>query len=183
MKLRETKSPGVHVIEPVPAADDRGFFARIWDVDALRKAGLDTELNISAITYNKHRGTLRGMHFQLAPFAETKFVRVTRGAIWDVALDLRPDSPTYLQHHGELLSAENHRQLYIPKGCAHGYLTLEDHTELSYFLSAPYSPQHASGVRYNDPAFAIDWPGQVRVIAPRDAAYADYAPASAEAVR
>jgi dTDP-4-dehydrorhamnose 3,5-epimerase len=176
MKIQETKIPGVHVIDIAPASDDRGFFARLFDVDALAKAGLDAQVHLSAITYNAHRGTLRGMHYQLPPFAETKFVRVTRGAIWDVALDLRKESPTYLKYHGELLSAENHRQLYIPKGCAHGYITLEDHTELAYLLSAPYSPEQARGVRYNDPAFAIQWPGEVKIIAPRDAGYADYVP-------
>lgn len=176
MKIAPTKLPGVHVIDIVAHADERGFFARTYDVDALVKHGLDPQIHLSAVTHNKRKGTLRGMHFQAPPFAETKYVRVTRGAIYDVAVDLRRDSPTYLQWHGEVLSAENHRQLYISKGCAHGYLTLEDDTELTYFLSAPYSPEHARGVRYNDPAFAIEWPGAVEVIAPRDANYADYLP-------
>jgi len=175
MKISPTKLPGVHVIDLAPAADDRGFFARAWDRQALIAAGLDTDLSLSALTYNKHKGTLRGMHYQTAPAAETKFVRVTRGSIFDVALDLRADSPTYLQWHGEILSADNRRQLYIPKGCAHGYLTLEDDTELTYMISADYAPQNARGVRYNDPQFGIQWPGEIKVIAPRDAQYPDYA--------
>lgn len=175
MKINLTKIPGVHVIDLAPAKDDRGFFARAWDRAALQAAGLDTDLSLSALTHNIKKGTLRGMHYQAAPAAETKFVRVTRGSIFDVALDLRPASSTYLQWHGEVLSAENHRQLYIPKGCAHGYLTLEDDTELTYMISAELSPAHARGVRYNDPVFKIDWPGEITVIAPRDAHYADYA--------
>lgn len=176
MKIGQTSIPGVFTIDIVAHNDERGFFARTWDVDDLRANGLDTDLSIAAVTFNHHRGTLRGMHFQLPPFAETKLVRVTRGAIFDVALDLRKDSPTYLKWHGETLSAENRRQLYIPKGCAHGYITLEDQTELTYFLSAAYSPGHARGVRYNDPAFGIAWPGEVKVIAARDAQYPDYSP-------
>jgi dTDP-4-dehydrorhamnose 3,5-epimerase len=171
MKILPTSIAGVHVIDLTPAADDRGFFARTWDRTALEAVGLETSLQICAITQNRRRGTLRGMHFQRAPFAEAKFVRVTRGAIFDVALDLRPESATYRQWHGEVLSAENHRQLYIPHGCAHGYLTLSDDSELTYMLSAAYSPEHADGVRYDDPAFAIAWPEEIQVIAPRDAGY------------
>ncbi len=176
MQITETKLQGLKVIDITPHADDRGFFARVWDRDALVSVGMDTDLQLSALTQNVHAGTLRGMHYQTPPFAETKFVRVTRGSIFDVAVDLRKDSPTYLQWHGEVLSARNHRQLYIPKGFAHGYLTLEADTELTYFLSAAYSPEHARGVRYNDPAFAINWPGEIKVIAPRDAQYGDYHP-------
>lgn len=175
MRMMETRIHGVYVIDVEPRSDERGFFARCWDVDQLRAAGLDTDLHLSAITFNPHKGTLRGMHFQEAPFAETKFVRVTRGAIFDVAVDLRKDSPTYLQWYGEVLSADNRQQLYIPKGCAHGYLTLEPDSELTYFLSAPFSPDHARGVRYNDPRFDIDWPGEVKMISQRDANYPDYA--------
>jgi dTDP-4-dehydrorhamnose 3,5-epimerase len=174
MRLSETRVNGVFVIDIEQKRDDRGFFARCWDLDELRAAGLDTALHLSAITFNPHGGTLRGMHYQAEPFAETKFVRVTRGAIFDVAIDLRKGSPTYLNWHGEVLSGENRKQLYIPKGCAHGYITLEPDSELTYFLSAPFSAAHARGVRYNDPRFAIDWPGEVRVISERDANYPDY---------
>ncbi|HEX8340602.1 MAG TPA: dTDP-4-dehydrorhamnose 3,5-epimerase family protein [Tepidisphaeraceae bacterium] len=171
MRIIPTAIPGVHVIEATPVADDRGYFARTWDRDALEEAGLDTALHLCAVTQNRRRGTLRGMHFQRPPHAETKFVRVTRGAIFDVALDLRPESPTFRQWHGETLTAENHRQLYVPAGCAHGYLTLSDDAELTYMLSAAYAPAHAGGVRYDDPAFAIEWPGPINVVAPRDAQY------------
>jgi dTDP-4-dehydrorhamnose 3,5-epimerase len=176
MKIVSTPIDGLFVIEPVLHRDDRGFFARCWDRDALMDAGLDTDLHISAITFNHHAGTLRGMHYQKEPFAETKIVRVTRGAIFDVAIDLRKSSATYQKWFGVELSARNYRQFYIPKGFAHGYLTLEPDTELAYFLSAPYAPDHAAGVRWDDPAFAIDWPGKVNVIAPRDAGYADHQP-------
>ncbi len=174
MQISPTNVAGCFVITPVKHADDRGHFARLWDKDVAVLHGLDTDIGIIATTVNHAKGTLRGMHFQSSPFAETKLVRVVRGSIFDVALDLRKDSPTYLKWHGELLSASRAGQLYIPKGCAHGYLTLEDDTELNYLLSSPHAPSHASGVRYNDAAFAIDWPGEVRVIAPRDAGYADY---------
>ena len=152
-------------------ADERGFFARTWDREAFERAGLDTALHLCAVTQNRVRGTLRGMHYQQTSHAETKLVRVTRGAIYDVAVDLRTESPTYRRWHGELLSAGNYRQLYIPVGCAHGYLTLTDDSELSYMLSAAYAPHHAGGVRYDDPAFGIEWPEPIRLIAPRDANY------------
>jgi dTDP-4-dehydrorhamnose 3,5-epimerase len=176
MKQIPTNVAGCFVLELEMHSDERGFFARAWDVDELIKKNLDPDISIQALTFNKSRGTLRGMHFQREPYAETKFVRVTRGAIFDVALDLRKDSPTYLKWHGEVLSAENRKQLYIPKGCAHGYLTLEDNTELSYTLSAPYAPTHAAGVRYNDALFGIAWPEPVRVINDRDANYLDHTP-------
>ena len=174
MRIMETRIQGVYVIDIEPRSDERGFFARCWDIDQLRDAGLDTDLHLSAITFNPTKGTLRGMHFQAPPFAETKFVRVTRGAIFDVAIDLRKDSSTYMQWYGQVLSAENRRQLYIPKGCAHGYLTLEADSELTYFLSAPFSADHARGVRYNDARFGIEWPGEVKLISQRDANYPDY---------
>jgi dTDP-4-dehydrorhamnose 3,5-epimerase len=129
-------------------------------------------VSLVATTYNAHALTLRGMHFQREPFAETKLVRVTRGRIFDVAIDLRPGSPTSRHWHGVELSADNGQQFYIPKGFAHGYLTLEDHCELSYVLSAPYSAEHATGYRFDDPAFAIRWPAVPKVIHPRDAGYA-----------
>jgi dTDP-4-dehydrorhamnose 3,5-epimerase len=176
MKKLDTKVAGCFVLELEEIRDARGFFARAWDVNELIQKGLDTDVSIQAITFSEKRGTLRGMHFQTEPYAETKFVRVTRGAIFDVALDLRKDSPTFLKWHGEILSADNRKQLYIPKGCAHGYLTLEDRTELTYNLSAPYAPNHAGGVRYNDPIFGIRWPEAVAVINDRDANYADYTP-------
>lgn len=174
MHLTRTSIEGVYVVATEPATDERGFFARCWDYDRVVEQGLDPRISLIAMTHNPQAGTLRGMHYQIPPFAETKWVRVTRGAIFDVALDLRKDSPTYLRWHGEVLSAENHRQLYIPKGCAHGYLTLEPNSELMYLLSSPYSAEHARGVRYNDPRFGIRWPADVRCISARDAGYPDY---------
>jgi dTDP-4-dehydrorhamnose 3,5-epimerase len=169
--MTPTILPGCFVMTPTRHEDERGYFSRLYDRDFALANHLDPEVSIVATTFNKAKGTLRGMHFQIAPFAETKVVRVTRGAIFDVALDLRKESPTYLKWYGETLSADNAKQLYIPKGCAHGYLTLEDQTELNYLLSSPYSPSHAQGVRFDDPKFAIDWPGEVRMIHPRDAGY------------
>lgn len=174
MHLIQTSIEGVYVVELDPVADERGFFARCWDHDRIVEYGLDPQLSLMAVTFNPQAGTLRGMHYQLAPFAETKWVRVTRGAVFDVALDLRKNSSTYLKWHGEILSAENRRQLYIPKGCAHGYMTLEPNSELTYLLSSPYSADHARGVRYNDPRFDIRWPGEVQCISSRDASYPDY---------
>lgn len=174
MNLTRTSVEGVYVVDIEPITDDRGFFARCWDYDRATGQGLDSQIMLVAVTYNPRSGTLRGMHYQLPPFAETKWVRVTRGAIFDVAVDLRKDSPTYLQWHGEILSAANHKQLYIPKGCAHGYITLEPDSELTYLISAPYSPEHARGIRYDDPRFNIRWPVEVRCISERDASYPDY---------
>jgi dTDP-4-dehydrorhamnose 3,5-epimerase len=176
MLLNNTPIADVYVIEAHPHADERGMFARVFDKDVLLQNGLDADVHLSAVTFNHHAGTLRGMHYQKAPYAETKFVRVTRGSVFDVAVDLRKESPSYLKWHGEVLSAENRKQLYIPKGCAHGYMTLEDNTELTYLLSAPYSPTHSGGVRYDDKAFGIVWPSDVKVIHPRDAGYADFIP-------
>ena len=122
-------------------------------------------------SFNHARGTLRGMHWQDVPHQEAKLVRCTRGAVWDVCLDLRPGSPTFRRWHGEPLSAENGAALFVPEGCAHGFLTLEDTTEVFYTISAPYVPEAGRGVRYDDPAFGIAWPAEVRVVHPRDAGY------------
>ena len=176
MRFLETAVQGAFVVDPQRFEDERGFFARTWSVDDLAAAGLDSELNQASISFNSREGTLRGMHFQTAPHEETKLVRCTMGEMYDVVLDLRPDSPSYLQWHGEVLSAENRRGLYIPKGCAHGFLTLQEATEVFYMISSPYVPSAGSGVRWNDPAFGIDWPGEVTVINDRDATYGDYQP-------
>lgn len=174
MTFRPTRVDGCFVVEPQLHADARGFFARTFDRAAFLATGLDAELHLLAVTHNARRGTLRGMHFQRGAAAETKLVRVTRGAIYDVALDLRPASPTYLRWHAAELTAENRLQLYVPKGCAHGYLTLTDDAELAYGLSAPHAPEHAGGVRWDDPAFGIAWPAAPTVIAERDARYPDH---------
>jgi dTDP-4-dehydrorhamnose 3,5-epimerase len=174
MKFVGTPLPGVWVIEPERVADERGFFARTWDPVAFEAHGLDPAIAACSISYNRRRGTLRGMHFQHPPHAEAKLVRCTRGAIYDVALDLRPGSPTFKGWHAEELTAENRRMLYLPAGCAHGFLTLEDDSEVHYQISAPYAAEAAAGVRWDDPAFGIRWPFAPLVLAARDAGYADF---------
>ena len=171
MNLDPTKIPGCVVVRPERHVDDRGHFARTWDGAVLAAAGLNGAVAQCSVSYNHERGTLRGMHYQAAPHEEAKLVRCTRGAVFDVCLDLRPRSPTFRQWHGETLTADDGAALYVPEGCAHGFLTLEDATEVFYTISAPYAPEAGRGVRYDDPAFGIDWPGRVRVIHPRDAAY------------
>lgn len=176
MRFRETVVEGAWLVDPQRFEDDRGFFARTWGLEDLRAAGLDTGMSQASVSFNRRKGTLRGMHFQRSPHAETKLVRCTMGAVFDVVLDLRTDSPTYLTWHGEVLSAENRVALYIPKGCAHGFITLEDATEVLYMISDPYVPSAAAGVRWDDPAFSIAWPEAVTVINERDATYPDYRP-------
>jgi dTDP-4-dehydrorhamnose 3,5-epimerase len=172
--IRDTAIPGVKVIEPKRHGDERGFFARTWLREVFAAAGLEVDLEQSAISHNPRAGTLRGMHYQVEPHSETRLVRCTRGSLYDVALDLRQDSPTFLGWHAEELSVENRLGLYIPRGCAHGFLTLEDDTEVFYQITAAYAPEKAAGVRWNDPAFAIEWPAAVEVIAERDACYPDF---------
>ena len=176
MRFTETKVAGAFLIEPEPVADERGFFARAWDRAELEARGLDASLAQCSISFSHRRGTLRGLHYQAAPHQEVKLIRCTQGAIWDVALDLRPDSPTYGAWFGTELSAANRAMLYIPRGCAHGQLTLTDSTEVFYQISAPYAPEAARGVRFDDPAFGIEWPIEVEVINDRDRNYPDFRP-------
>jgi dTDP-4-dehydrorhamnose 3,5-epimerase len=171
-----TALSGALVIEPEPASDSRGLFARTWCRRELAAQGLDTELAQCSTSFNKRKGTLRGMHYQAAPFAETKIVRCTRGAIHDVIIDLRPDSPTYTRHVAVVLTAEDRKALYVPKGFAHGFQTLEDDTEVFYQISEFYSPEHSRGVRWDDPAFAIVWPADERTMSERDRRYPDFRP-------
>ena len=175
MRFRESPLAGLFVIDVEPAEDDRGFFARTYCAAAFVERGLDPAVAQSSIAYSARKGTLRGMHYQRAPHAETKLIRCTRGAVHDVAIDLRPDSPTFRRWFAAELTAANRRMLYIPEGFAHGYLTLEDETEISYQMSTPYHPEAAEGVRWDDPAFAITWPIEVAVIAERDRDYPDFA--------
>jgi len=156
--FRSTKLAGVFVIELQQHRDERGFFARSWCSDEFIAHGLNPRLVQCNISFNKAKGTLRGMHYQGKPFAEAKLVRCTRGSLFDVAIDLRPDSPTYGNAFSEVLSGDNRFAMYIPEGCAHGFQTLEDDTEVFYQMSEFYSPQHQTGVRYDDPAFGIHWP-------------------------
>jgi dTDP-4-dehydrorhamnose 3,5-epimerase len=176
MRFTETKVAGAFLIEPEPIADERGFFARTWCREEFADHGLTAELAQANISFNHHRGTLRGLHYQAAPHAEAKLVRATRGAIWDLALDLRRDSPTYLAWFGAELSDANRHMLYVPEGCAHGFLTLTDGAEVAYQMSAPFAAQAARGVRFDDPAFGITWPGEVVVINERDRTYPDFSP-------
>jgi len=168
---------GVVVIDAEPIGDERGFFAPYWSAGEFEARGLSTRLDRVAVSFNAQKGTLRGMHYQAAPFAETKLVRCVRGAVYDVAVDLRRDSPTFRRWVGVELSAANRRAFYIPAGCAHGFQTLTDDAEVLYMIDTPYSPEHGRGVRWNDPAFGIDWPAESRrVMNERDAGYPDFAP-------
>jgi dTDP-4-dehydrorhamnose 3,5-epimerase len=175
MTFLETRLSGVFEIRPELIQDERGFFARSWCRQEFSSRGLNSRLVQCNISGSLRKGTLRGMHYQVAPFAETKLVRCTRGSIFDVALDLRPDSPTYKQWTAAVLNVENHRMMCIPEGCAHGFLTLENDCEVFYQMSEFYHPETARGVRWNDSAFGIQWPGTVEVISARDASYPDFA--------
>lgn len=166
---------GAWVVRVERHDDERGFFARTWCRQEFIEQGLNAQLVQCSIAYNRRRGTLRGMHFQKSPHAEAKLVRCTRGAVYDVIIDLRPGSDTYLDHFALELTASSRDALYIPEGCAHGYLTLTSDTELFYQMAEFYAPECAAGVRWNDPAFGIEWPGPVRVISRRDATYQDFA--------
>ncbi len=176
MRFTETKVAGAFLIEPELLTDERGFFARTWDREELEARGLNPRLAQCSISFSHRRGTLRGLHYQVAPHEEAKLIRCTQGAIWDVALDLRPGSPTYGAWFGAELSAANRAMLYIPEGCAHGQLTLTDDAEVFYQISAPYAPAAARGVRFDDPAFGIEWPVEVEVINDRDRTYPDVRP-------
>jgi dTDP-4-dehydrorhamnose 3,5-epimerase len=174
MIFTSTSIGGVWIIEAERLEDDRGFFARTWDAEEFADRGLNPKLVQCSISYNWTRGTLRGMHYQVAPHEEAKLVRCTAGAIFDVALDLRPDSPTFGESFGTELSAENRCALYVPEGCAHGFLTLDDGSEVHYQISQSYAPEAARGVRWDDPAFAISWPDEVVVINERDRSYPNF---------
>ena len=174
MIFSETRLAGVFTIDVEPNEDERGLFARVWDGDELAARGLDAHVSQSSIAYNHVAGTLRGLHFQLPPFAETKLVRCTRGAIWDVVVDLRRGSPTFLEWVAVELTAENRRTLYVPEEFAHGYQTLADASEVWYQMSVPYTPEAARGLRWDDPKLGIDWPGaERRLISERDLAWPD----------
>jgi dTDP-4-dehydrorhamnose 3,5-epimerase len=173
MTFRETAIEGVWVVEPELYEDERGFFARTWDTEEFDRRGLTGRLVQCSISFNRRRGTLRGMHYQAAPHEEAKLVRCTSGSIFDVAVDLRAESPTYCRWFGTELSAENRLALYVPEGCAHGFLTLTDGAEVAYQISEFHSPDAARGLRWNDPAIEIEWPGEVVVVNERDRSYPD----------
>jgi dTDP-4-dehydrorhamnose 3,5-epimerase len=172
--FRETKLPGAFVIDLQKHEDERGFFARSWCRKEFEAHGLDPRTVQCNVSFNKLKGTLRGMHYQVAPYAEAKLVRCTRGAIYDVIIDLRRESATYKQHVSEVLSSNNYKALFVPEGFAHGFQTLEDNSEVFYQMSEFYSAEHQRGLRYNDPAFGINWPTDVMVISDRDRNYEDF---------
>lgn len=174
MKFHESKISGTFEIEPELKIDDRGYFARTWCKQQFERHGLSSNLVQCSISFNVREGTLRGLHYQAAPHAETKLVRCTKGSIYDVVVDLRPESPTFKNWVGVVLTGVNHRMLYIPQGCAHGFLTLEPESEVFYQMSEFYNPEAARGVRWNDPAFQVAWPKKVEVIAERDRIYPDF---------
>jgi dTDP-4-dehydrorhamnose 3,5-epimerase len=176
MIFQPTRLPGVFEISIEPHTDERGFFARSWCVREFEERGLKTVTVQCNISFNQKKGTLRGMHYQAEPHPETKIVRCTRGAIYDVVVDLRPGSPAYKQWFGVTLTAENRRMLYIPDGCGHGLITLEDRTEICYQMSEFYQPELSRGVRWDDPAFGIEWPIPPAVISERDRTYPDFEP-------
>jgi dTDP-4-dehydrorhamnose 3,5-epimerase len=176
MIFSPTALPGAYVVELEPHRDARGFFARTWCRREFAEHGLDAHLAQCSMSYNARRGTLRGMHWQTPPNEEAKLVRCTAGAIHDVILDLRPESPTYLKHVAVELSREDHRALYVPRGCAHGFQTLTDDSEVFYQISEFFAPEHARGIRWNDPAFGIEWPIPDPIILDRDNSYPDFVP-------
>jgi dTDP-4-dehydrorhamnose 3,5-epimerase len=168
MTFTETALSGAFVLDPELRRDPRGFFARVFSQEEMTTQGLDPTLVQGSVSFNHAKGTLRGMHFQFPPKSETKLVRCTRGAILDVIVDLRPESPTFLQHVAVELSADNHRSLFVPRRFAHGYQTLDDNTEVAYWISAAYAPTHEGGIAFNDPALAIRWPLEPTVMSDRD---------------
>ena len=168
---------GVYVVDLEPVADERGFFARSWCAREFADHGLETGIAQCSVSYNSRRGTLRGMHWQESPHEEVKLVRCIRGAIYDVAADLRPESPTFGRWTSVELSAENRSALYIPKGCAHGFQALEDETEIFYAISEFYAPEASRGFRYDDPRFGIEWPlPDEIVVSERDLSWPAYEP-------
>jgi dTDP-4-dehydrorhamnose 3,5-epimerase len=174
MIFRETELKGAFVIDPQRIEDERGFFARSWCRKEFEARGLNPNLVQCNISFNSAKGTLRGMHYQVAPFEEAKLIRCTRGSLYDIIVDIRPESETFGQYFSVVLTSENRTMLFVPEGFAHGFLTMEDHTEVFYQMSQFYAPEHARGFRWNDPVFGIRWPGDVKVISERDRSYPDF---------
>jgi dTDP-4-dehydrorhamnose 3,5-epimerase len=168
MIFKDTPLKDACIIELEKLRDERGFFARYYCQNEFREHGIKFDIVQSNISYNKLKGTLRGLHYQAKPYEEAKLVRCTKGAVYDAIIDIRPDSESYKKWIGEELNEQNHRMLYIPKGFAHGFITLEDKTEVTYQMSEFYTPGVGKGIRWNDPALAIDWPVDVKVISPKD---------------
>ncbi len=174
MIFKETKLQGSYIIEVQKIGDARGFFGRSWCKREFEAQGLPAVMMQSNVALSFKKGTLRGLHYQEKPFAEAKLIRCTRGAAYDVIVDLRPDSPTYRQWTGAELTHDNCHMIYAPEGFAHGYLTLEDNTEMSYSASQFYEPRAECGIRYDDPAFGIKWPADILVVSDKDKGWPDY---------
>ncbi len=174
MEFLETKLPGVFEVRIEANSDERGFFARTWCQQEFEGRGLDGKLVQCSLSFSRRKGTLRGMHYQIAPHEETKLIRCTRGAIYDVVLDLRRQSPTFKDWVAVELASEKRNMVYVPRGCAHGFLTLEDESEVSYQMSELQHTESARGVRWDDPGFQVTWPGNVEVISERDRTYPDF---------
>jgi dTDP-4-dehydrorhamnose 3,5-epimerase len=174
MIFTETRLHGACIIELEPHADERGFFARTFCREEFILHGLNPDIVQCNISFNKKKGTLRGMHYQAKPFEETKLVWCNHGAIYDVVIDLRPESPTHRQWISVELTQANHKAVYVPAGCAHGFQTLTDNAEVFYQISQLHHPEAARGVRWDDPAFGITWPVDQKIISPRDQGYPDF---------
>jgi dTDP-4-dehydrorhamnose 3,5-epimerase len=169
MIFTETKLAGAYIVDLEPRADERGFFARAFCGNEFGAHAMKTTVAQANMSFNAKKGTLRGMHYQIPPAAETKFIRCVRGGIYDVIIDMRPASPTFMQHIGVELTADNRRALYIPEMFAHGFQTLSDDTEVLYLVGEFYTPGYERGLRYDDPAFNLEWPLPVSVISEKDA--------------
>jgi dTDP-4-dehydrorhamnose 3,5-epimerase len=180
MRFEETRISGVTLITPDLFADERGFFARTWGLDVFEANGIDARVVQRNLSYNRHAGTLRGMHYQLPPHGEAKLVSCLTGRVFDVAIDLRSDSPTFGKWFGAELSAGTGVMLYIPKGCAHGYQALEPESNVEYLITEFYHPESVAGVRWNDPSFGVRWPVEPTVMNERDRSWPDFEPARAE---
>lgn len=174
MIFEQTPLEGAYVIRLKRIEDERGFFARSYCQKEFKDHGLTAGIVQANVSYNKQSGTLRGIHYQISPHEETKLVRCTFGAIYDVIIDLRRNSPTYKQWFGIELNAENHAMLFVPESFGHGYQTLADHSEVTYMVSQFYAPGSEKGIRWNDPAFGIEWPSRVKVISSKDSQWDDY---------
>lgn len=176
MKFFATGIEGAHLIELEPHVDERGFFARSWSREEFRSQGLNADLSECSLSFNRLRGTLRGMHYQVAPHEEAKVVMCVRGLIYDVIVDLRKSSDTHLKWFATELSLDNGQLLYVPEGVAHGFLTLENDSYVQYQIAASYAPEAARGVRWNDPLLKLEWPELPTVISERDRGFEDYRP-------
>lgn len=174
MKFTETELSGSFVIEVEKIEDDRGFFGRLWCDEELKKYNLNTNIVQANISLSKKAGTLRGLHFQKSPYQETKLLRCTKGAVYNVIIDLRPESPTFKKWFGVKLTEDNHKMIYVPENFANGFLTLEDNSEVYYMVTQFYNKESESGIRWNDPTFNIKWPREISEISEKDIKQANF---------